>query len=147
VLGIPNELPEWEARLNSFRISMETQRTRSQDQILKLLEQLGREISAQELYMEMRKHHQGLGLATIYRALEALKLGGMVQARTLQNGEAVYSSIQEDKHHMTCLQCGASIPIEACPVQELEAKLGATKHFRIYYHTLEFFGLCSPCQL
>lgn len=135
MLGIPNELP------------MEAERTRSQERILTLLEKLGREISAQELYVELHNRRQGLGLATIYRALEALKLGGVVQARTLQNGEAVYSSIQEDKHHMTCLQCGASIPVEACPVQELEAQLGAAKHFRIYYHTLEFFGLCSPCQL
>lgn len=126
---------------------MEAQRTRSQEQILTLLGALGREISAQDLYVELHNLHQGLGLATVYRALEALKLGGMVQARTLQNGEAVYSSIQEDKHHMTCLQCGASIPIEVCPVQELEAQLGVSKHFKIYYHTLEFFGVCPPCQL
>lgn len=126
---------------------MEAQRTPSQERILTLLEKLGREISAQELYVELHNHHQSLGLATIYRALEALKLGGVVQARTLQNGEAVYSSIQEDKHHMTCLQCRASIPIEVCPVQGLEAQLGDSKQFRIYYHTLEFFGLCPPCQL
>lgn len=125
---------------------MEAQRTRSQERILKLLNKLGREISAKELYIELHNHPQGIGLATVYRALEALKLEGVIQARILQSGEAVYSPVQEDKHHLTCLQCGASISIDVCPVQELEAQLGTSKHFRVYYHTLEFFGLCSPCQ-
>jgi len=125
---------------------MEVHRNRSQERIHKLLKQLGREISAQELYVELRNHHQNTGMATVYRALEALKLAGVVQARPLPNGSAVYSLIQ-DKHHLTCLQCGASTPIEHCPVHELEAQLRASKPFKIYYHTLEFFGLCSQCQL
>jgi Fur family ferric uptake transcriptional regulator len=126
---------------------MKAQRTRSQERILRLLRELNRPISAQELYIELRDRTQGMGLATVYRSLEALKLGGAVQARTLANGESLYSLIQEDKHHLTCLQCGTSIPIEDCPVHELEAQLHQSKHFEIYYHTLEFFGVCSPCQL
>lgn len=126
---------------------MKAQRTRSQERILKLLKGLNRAIAAQEIYIELRSHDQGMGLATVYRALEALKLEGVVQARTLANGESLYSLVQSDKHHLTCLQCGASISIDDCPVHELEAQLRASKHFEIYYHTLEFFGLCSPCQL
>jgi len=125
---------------------MRGHRTRSQERILQLLRRLKRAIAAQELYIELR-HEQGIGLATVYRALEALKLEGVVQARTLANGESVYSLVQEDKHHLTCLQCGTSIPIDDCPVHDLEAHLRTSKRFEIYYHTLEFFGLCSPCQL
>jgi Fur family ferric uptake transcriptional regulator len=108
---------------------------------------LNRSISAQDLYVELRNHEQSMGLATVYRSLEALKLGGVVQARLLSNGETVYGLIQSDKHHLTCLQCGTSIPIDDCPVHDLEAQLRRSQHFEIYYHTLEFFGLCSPCQL
>lgn len=104
-------------------------------------------MSAQDLYLELRNHEQGMGLATVYRALEALKLEGLVQARAVAGGESVYSLVQEDKHHLTCLQCGTSIPVDDCPVHELEAQLRASKRFAIYYHTLEFFGVCSPCQL
>jgi Fur family ferric uptake transcriptional regulator len=87
-----------------------------------------------------------LGLATVYRALEALKLDGMVQVRTLPNGESLYSLIQEDRHHLTCLQCGASIAIDECPVHDLERQLNQTHQFKIYYHMLEFFGVCEQCQ-
>lgn len=121
-------------------------RTRSQKQILDILKECDRALSAQELYMEIRSQGQAMGLATVYRSLDALKLAGMVQVRTLTNGESLYSLVQEDRHHLTCLQCGDSIPIDSCPVHALESELNQTYQFKIYYHTLEFFGLCTACQ-
>jgi Fur family ferric uptake transcriptional regulator len=125
---------------------MKAQRTRSQERILTLLKTLNRAISAQDLYVELRKQNQTMGLATVYRSLEALKLEGVVQARTLASGESLYSSAQQDRHHLTCLQCGASLPIHECPVHALETELQKSHQFKIYYHTLEFFGLCEQCQ-
>lgn len=123
-----------------------TGRTRSQERILSLLQSLNRAISAQDIYVELRNRNQSIGLATIYRSLDALKLEGVVQVRTLASGESLYSSVQQDKHHLTCLQCGKSIPIHQCPVHELENQLHQSHQFKIFYHTLEFFGLCNQCQ-
>ncbi len=125
---------------------MKTERTRSQERILKLLKTLNRAISAQDIYIKLRAS-QNIGLATIYRALEALKLEGLVQVRTLTSGESLYGLVQQDKHHLTCLQCGQSILIDECPVHELETQLHNFHKFKIFYHTLEFFGLCQQCQL
>jgi Fur family transcriptional regulator, ferric uptake regulator len=121
-------------------------RTRSQDKILNLLKNIKQGISAQDIYVELRNRSQSMGLATVYRSLEALKMEGLVQIRTLANGEALYSLAQQDKHHLTCLQCGVSIPINQCPVHDLEEKLQEKHNFKIFYHTLEFFGLCTQCQ-
>ncbi|HEY9806718.1 MAG TPA: transcriptional repressor, partial [Candidatus Obscuribacterales bacterium] len=79
---------------------MKAQRTRSQERILALLKTLKRSISAQDLYVELRNHSQSMGLATVYRSLEALKLEGVVQVRTLATGESLYSCLQQDKHHL-----------------------------------------------
>ena len=125
---------------------MKVEHTRSQERILNLLKTLNRAISAQDIYVELRNGSQSIGLATVYRALEALKLEGVVQVRTLASGESLYSSVQQDKHHLTCLQCGKSIPINECPVHELETQLHQFHKFKIFYHTLEFFGLCNRCQ-
>ncbi len=125
---------------------MKSIRTRSQERILKLLKSIKQGISAQNLYVELRNQNQSMGLATVYRSLEALKLEGLVQVRTLTNGEALYSLVQQDKHHLTCLQCGRSLPIEQCPVHQLETELETNQNFKIFYHTLEFFGLCDKCQ-
>lgn len=123
------------------------QRTRSQEHILNLLKSLNRSVSAQDIYVELRNRNTSMGLATVYRALESLKLEGVVQVRTLASGESLYSSAQQDKHHLTCLQCRESIPINECPVHNLETQLQQSHQFKIFYHTLEFFGLCDRCQL
>ena len=125
---------------------MKTQRTRSQERIMTLLQSLKRSISAQDLYLELRNREQDMGLATIYRSLEALKLQGAVQVRTLANGESVYSSIKSDRHHLTCVNCGTSIVIDECPVHDLEKQLETSHTFKVYYHTLEFFGICQQCH-
>lgn len=126
---------------------MKVQRTRSQERILNLLNTLNRAVSAQDIYIELRNREQSMGLATVYRALEALKLEGVVQVRTLANGESLYGSVQRDQHYLTCLNCRQSIPINECPVHHLERELQSSHQFKIYYHTLEFFGLCDRCAM
>ncbi|AZB73413.1 Fur family transcriptional regulator [Synechococcus elongatus] len=125
---------------------MASRRTQNQQKILEVLQGLKTEISAQDLYIELRKQQQSIGLATVYRSLEALKLSGHLQVRTLASGESLYSAHREDRHHLTCLRCHTSIAIDECPVHALEKDLQQTYGFGIFYHTLEFFGLCESCQ-
>lgn len=126
---------------------MKAQKTRSQEKIFHLLKTLDRSLSAQDLYVELRRRKQTIGLATVYRSLEALKIQGVVQVRTLPSGESLYGLVQQDQHHLTCVNCGQSLPIDECPVHDLEERLEQSHHFKVYYHTLEFFGLCDRCQL
>lgn len=126
---------------------MKSRRTRSQNQILDALKQIEDAISAQALYMRLKQQGVSLGLATVYRALESLKLEGTVQVRTLSTGESLYSLAKTDTHHLTCVRCGSSAVMDECPVHGLETHLTESHHFRIFYHTLEFFGLCEQCQL
>ncbi|NEP78175.1 MAG: transcriptional repressor [Okeania sp. SIO3B3] len=126
---------------------MKSNRTRSQERILKLLKIQKRSLSAQDIYSTLRGCDQPLGLSTVYRSLDALKQEGVVIVRILANGESVYSSLQQDQHYLTCVKCGVSIPINECPVHNLENKLQKSHSFKIFYHTLEFFGLCDCCTL
>ena len=120
--------------------------TRQQQAVLCALEQQSDPISAQALY-RLLQEQQAIGLTTVYRALETLKLHGLVLSRAGITGELLYSPMEQDQHYLTCLQCGQSFPLNTCPVQELEAQLQHSASFKIYYHTLEFFGICSPCQM
>lgn len=124
---------------------MKSNRTRSQERVLKLLKVQKQSLSAQDIYSALRRCDRPLGLATIYRSLYSLKQEGVVIVRTLANGESVYSCLQQDQHHLTCVKCGTSVPIYECPVHDLEDKLQKSHKFKIFYHTLEFFGLCDRC--
>jgi Fur family ferric uptake transcriptional regulator len=118
--------------------------TRNQQVVLDMLRQQADTLSAQKLYSLLRQR-QPIGLATVYRALETLKLYGLIKSRMGANGEALYSLVTPDQHYLTCLQCGQSFPLNYCPVQELGTHLQPSIPFKIYYHTLEFFGLCEFC--
>lgn len=126
---------------------MSVRQTDSQERIIRLLQQLNREISAQALHLELRHHHQSLGLATVYRALKTLQLQGVVQTRTLNSGESLYRLVTaEQQHHLTCVRCGQTLQIEDCPICKMEATWRQLLPFKVYYHSLEFFGLCPSCS-
>ena len=120
--------------------------TKHQKQILETLKKLDAPISAQDLHQQMRSNSQSLGLATVYRGLEVLKLHGLVQSRSSIKGEFLYSPTNKHQHYLTCLQCGESRDIDNCPICKLEAELERSLSFKVFYHTLEFFGLCQFCQ-
>jgi Fur family transcriptional regulator, ferric uptake regulator len=120
----------------------------SQQKVLDLLQEVEKlqPLSAQSIYLELRNRQKTLGIATIYRALEALKVRGMIRSQMLATGEALYSLIPADQHHLNCLQCGLSLPIHLCPISTQAPPQELLQGFKVYYHTLEFFGLCSSCQ-
>jgi Fur family transcriptional regulator, ferric uptake regulator len=120
--------------------------TPHQERILKTLETIEGEISTQDLYVRLRNTHKTLGLATVYRGLEVLKLQGLVQSRNSPEGEFLYSLVQEHQHYFTCVRCSKSMTIDACPVCQIEAELEQKRSIKVFYHTLEFFGLCTFCQ-
>ncbi len=124
---------------------MKEKLTANQQRILDVLRSSAEELSAQTLYQALRQKKQKVGLATVYRALKTLQCIGRVQARSLANGENIYSIASAHRHHFTCVNCGDSLPLQECPVHDLEQQLNQTQRFQVFYHTLEFFGLCRNC--
>ncbi len=124
---------------------MKAKLTRGQQWVYELLQSTSTATTAQDIFVQLQAQGRSLGLATVYRAIKALQLRGLVQARSLTNGEWVYQLASEDCHYLTCLNCGLSVPVEECPAHALEKKLERKQQFTVFYHTLEFFGLCSSC--
>lgn len=121
--------------------------TRNHSQVLNVLQKITGEVSAQQLYTQLREQQSTIGLATVYRVLKSLHLQGIIQERVGNNGEAFYSLIgQIHQHHLNCVHCGESIPIESCPLTQQLNQWCDAQNFKVYYHTLEFFGLCHDCQ-
>jgi Fe2+ or Zn2+ uptake regulation protein len=116
-------------------ISTTVRLTPGQKAVLSVLGKQQAAISAQSLFILMQKE-QPLGLATVYRALDVLKLAGLIQHRVSISGEILYSVIEQDRHYLTCLQCGATFPVPICPIKELNEQLQGSSSFKIYYHIL-----------
>ncbi len=117
----------------------------SQQQVLALLNRLNRPLSAREIYNHLSQESR-IGIATVYRALEALRRAGTIKVGVRANGEAAYSPLPLDCHYLHCLHCGRDIPLATCPLGHPLPPLDPPIPFTVYYHTLEFFGVCGDCQ-
>ena len=119
--------------------------TERQKQLLEQLRKCADEMSSQELHRLLHEGCNAMGLATVYRNLQVLIKQGLVRSRHLPTGEVLYTPVERDIHHVTCVDCGVTKILEGCPVATINLPKKTAKNFSILFHTLEFFGLCQDC--
>ena len=119
--------------------------SRRQEQILEILKNCDDELSGQELHRELIIGEKEMGLTTVYRNLQVLMKTGLIRSRHLPTGEVLYTPVERDIHHLTCVQCGETSKIDGCPVKDIHEPKQVNKKFQLLFHTLEFFGLCQNC--
>ena len=121
--------------------------TRQRSAVLALLEDLDRFSSAQDLHALLRQRGEGVGLATVYRALQALVDDGRVDVLRSDDGESVYRRCSTDHHHhLVCRSCRRTVEVADPPVERWAAKMAAEHGFADVQHQLEVFGTCGPCS-
>ena len=115
------------------------------DLILGSLQQGEDFLSAQDIHAKLRADGQKVGLATVYRSLQAMQEAGQVDALRNESGEVTYRhcSSAHHHHHLVCRVCGRTVEVEG-PAVEKWAAATATKHgYTDVSHTVEIFGVCD----
>ena len=120
--------------------------TTRQKLILEELENCLEEKSGQQLHRTLTEANFNIGLTTVYRHLRALQQKGLVRCRNLPTGEALYSLVNRDQHHLTCVDCGKTFVLNTCPIKNIDLSNAQKRNFQLLFHTLEFFGFCENCQ-
>lgn len=121
--------------------------TRQRSAVTDLLDDLDDFRSAQQLHELLRERDREVGLATVYRTLQALADSGEVDVLRADDGEALYRrcSRREHHHHLVCRRCGTTVEIDGPGVEEWAAAVGAGHGFRDVTHTMELVGTCAAC--
>lgn len=103
--------------------------------------------SAQDVHAQLRAEGDPIGLATVYRTLQALWLDGEIDMLRTDAGEAVYRRCDMDKHHhhLVCRRCGRTVEIEGPGVGPWAEHVSAEHGFTQVSHQLELFGVCPAC--
>jgi len=127
--------------MNTVKIKI----SKRQEQILEILKNCDDELTGQELHRELITKEKEMGLTTVYRNLQVLIKSGLIRSRHLPTGEVLYTPVERDIHHLTCVQCGETSKIDGCPVKDIHEPKQVNKNFQLLFHTLEFFGLCQNC--
>ena len=102
--------------------------------------------SAQDIHDLLGRAETPVGLATVYRTLNALVEAGEVDMLRTEDGEAIYRRCSETHHHhLVCRSCGATIEVEGPAVEQWTTAIAAEHGYSEVSHALEIFGTCSSC--
>jgi Fe2+ or Zn2+ uptake regulation protein len=103
--------------------------------------------TAEDLLSDSRRHHLGLGRATIFRSLDVLAELGVVERLDLPSGEHAFVACEPaHHHHVICSSCGRSTGVSDHGLEQVAEAIGRETGYRVDTHRLELFGLCASCQ-
>ncbi|UOY03312.1 Fur family transcriptional regulator [Blastococcus sp. PRF04-17] len=121
--------------------------SRQRSAVLALLADLDGFRSAQELHALLRERGDTVGLATVYRALQALVDDGHLDVLRSAEGEASYRRCSPvHHHHLVCRGCGTTAEVADPPVERWAARVAAEHGFVDVQHQVEVFGTCASCR-
>ncbi len=121
--------------------------TRQQAAVAEMLGRSEEFTSAQTVHARLRDAGEGVGLATVYRALQSMVEAGTVDVLRTDDGEAVYRACsRHHHHHLVCRQCGRTVEVEGPAVERWADAVAAENDFSDVTHTLEIFGTCADCR-
>lgn len=102
-------------------------------------------VSAQELHSKLQARGDSVGLATVYRNLQAMAADGDVDVLRTDDGECVYRSCATDAHHhhLVCRECGRTVEVEGPAVERWATEVASRNGFTDVTHTIELFGTCT----
>jgi Fur family transcriptional regulator, ferric uptake regulator len=112
--------------------------------IRRLLHEADRPLSPREVLLLAQKEKARLGMATIYRNLNALIADGWLIPVELPGEATRYElSGKAHHHHFRCRACANVFEIEGCA---LRLRRHVPRGFKVEAHEVILYGLCSGCS-
>ena len=118
-------------------------KTRQRDALAEILARSDRPLSVPELFDAGSARVEGLGVATVYRAISALLDAGEIQSVDIPGEPTRYERAGKGHHHhFQCDKCERVFDISGCldNVRKL-----VPPRFRVREHDVTPYGLCASC--
>ena len=121
--------------------------TKSRRAVIEVLENAQMPLSVEDIFIKVKEAGNGTNLSTVYRILELMENMRLVNKTIFGDGKSRYElSVDGHRHHLICTNCSKTVPIEGCPLAQLEKDVGNKTKFHITGHRLELYGLCPKCK-
>ena len=123
--------------------SRASRKTKQRDALREVLERSERPLSIGELLEAATRRIEGLGVATVYRTVNALLEDDVVAAVAIPGEPVRYELANKGHHHhFQCEKCTRVFDVAGC-IDNIR-KLIPPK-FRVRTHELTVYGLCGSC--
>lgn len=123
-----------------------TRNTRQRNAILKSIREADGPLSVGDVHGRSRLQIPGLGIATVYRAIKALREDGEVVLVELPGEGPRYEPVgRGHHHHFRCFSCEQTFDLSGCPVG-IPRGTTLPGGYTVEDHSLTLYGRCSACR-
>jgi Fur family peroxide stress response transcriptional regulator len=102
--------------------------------------------TAQRIYVEVKKVHPTVSLATVYKTLQILAQHNLIQELDLPESQARFDSYVEPHVNLVCVRCGNIQDFDDDAAQELVERVAAKAEFTRTGQRLDVYGMCKTCR-
>ena len=120
-------------------------RTKQRTAVVELLREVDEFQTAQQIHDLLRSRGHSIGLATVYRNLQAMADAGEVDVLRTDTEASYRRCTDTHHHHVVCRECGKAVEVEGPEVEEWARKTAAAHGFVDVDHVVEIFGRCDAC--
>ena len=111
---------------------------------LKILEILegarARHMSAEDIYKNLIRSGEDIGLATVYRVLTQFEGAGLVTRHNFEGGHSVFELDDGDHHdHMVCVDTGDVIEFVSEEIERLQHEIAEKYGYELLDHSLVLY--------
>ena len=105
-------------------------------------------VSVEDMLSMLQKHGHRLGQATVYRNMKLLAACSIAEEKRFDDGRVRYDQAFGHVHHehIICVRCRKVIEFVDQALEDKKAKIAVDHGFKMLWHRLEIFGVCSDCQ-
>ena len=102
--------------------------------------------TAQRIHEDLRASGETLGLATVYRTLQAMADAEEVDVLRTADGEASYRRCSPTHHHhLVCRTCRRAVEVTGKDIEAWAKRVAAENGFTDVEHEVEVYGTCRDC--
>ena len=106
-------------------------------------------VAAQDIHQALHTSGERVGLATVYRVLDALVGTRLVQRVDLGDGVARFEPVRdsvEHHHHIVCDDCGRIEPFADARLERVLRDVEKSSGYEVAGHDIVLRGACSACR-
>ena len=133
----------WKAYLVDHHLNTTAQR----EVIVDLFLRTADHVSIDELLAKVRRRHQKVGYATVYRTLKLLVDSGLASERQFGDGQTRYEVAGAHHDHLICARCNVILEFEDAEIERLQEKIAQRLGgFTVIRHRHELYALCPKAR-
>lgn len=121
--------------------------TRPRRAVVAIMAEADRALTPAAVHELACQRHPALGLTTVYRTLEKLADGGLIERVHQPDGcNAYVPAAPGHQHLLLCEGCGRAVRFGGDRLDELMQQVAENSGFEVRDHWLQFVGLCADCR-